>query len=373
MPTAEPILSRRRSRLVPHRRRAPRVTTKNRPIKNGKSSSTIPTNARTKRSPPSSSPKQARVTGSGKRATVTIDDLTVGPFTGSIEFSFFAGSRADADRRRRSRPKKTGWPCFTTQGLVADQPIVERNRMGRYRRRQSEAQNARTPSLAKGHRRQPMKSAIAPSSPRGEQRRRRLLPAAAPVSIPPRLLHQSRLRLARQRLSRPDRQNRLRHPPEQRRRRQLRPLVQRPARRDAPPGRVLSAHQRHGRRRTAARRSSSRTTTASSSCPATRPSPATTTWRSPSTPCRSEPKAIDRTRAARLRPRVQGHGRQHGPPRRVPRRRPSQRPRPAPAAGDGGDVRRMPPLVGRHAAADARRRGQRSSASRCRASIPATG
>ena len=30
-----------------------------------------------------------------------------------------------------------------------------------------------------------------------EQRRRRLLPAAAPVSVPPRLLHQSRLRLAR--------------------------------------------------------------------------------------------------------------------------------------------------------------------------------
>ncbi|HZN36765.1 MAG TPA: hypothetical protein VFB80_23205 [Pirellulaceae bacterium] len=36
---------------------------------------------------------KARVTGSGQRATVAIDGLTVGPFTGSIEFRFFAGSR----------------------------------------------------------------------------------------------------------------------------------------------------------------------------------------------------------------------------------------------------------------------------------------
>lgn len=37
--------------------------------------------------------KRARVIGSGKRATVVIDDLTVGPFAGSVELSFFAGSR----------------------------------------------------------------------------------------------------------------------------------------------------------------------------------------------------------------------------------------------------------------------------------------
>src|SRR5687767_14643306 len=37
-------------------------------------------------------PKLARVIGSGKRATVTIDDLTVGPFNGSVELSFYSGS-----------------------------------------------------------------------------------------------------------------------------------------------------------------------------------------------------------------------------------------------------------------------------------------
>src|SRR5947199_73810 len=37
--------------------------------------------------------KQARVTGSGKRATVAIDELTAGPFRGSVELTFFAGSR----------------------------------------------------------------------------------------------------------------------------------------------------------------------------------------------------------------------------------------------------------------------------------------
>ena len=56
---------------------------------------------------------------------------------------------------------------------------------------------------------------------------------------------------------------------------------------------------------------------------------------------------------------VQGDGRQHRPPRRVPRRRPSQRPRPAPPARDGGDVRRVPPALRRHAPAHPRRGGQR--------------
>jgi hypothetical protein len=37
--------------------------------------------------------RQARVTGSGQRATVSIDDLSVGPFNGSLELSFYAGSR----------------------------------------------------------------------------------------------------------------------------------------------------------------------------------------------------------------------------------------------------------------------------------------
>ncbi len=36
---------------------------------------------------------KARVTGGGQRATVAIDGLTIGPFAGSIEFCFFAGSR----------------------------------------------------------------------------------------------------------------------------------------------------------------------------------------------------------------------------------------------------------------------------------------
>ena len=49
--------------------------------------------------------------------------------------------------------------------------------------------------------------------------------------------------------------------------------------------------QRLSRRRARRNAAATPTTTASSSCPATRPSPATTTWRSPSRPCRSRPRA----------------------------------------------------------------------------------
>jgi hypothetical protein len=66
-------------------------------------------------------PKEARVTGSGHRATVTIDDLTIGPFTGSIELSFFAGSRfirIDA----AIKTEKDRLAVFYDTGLVTDQP-----------------------------------------------------------------------------------------------------------------------------------------------------------------------------------------------------------------------------------------------------------
>ena len=65
--------------------------------------------------------KQARVTGSGKRATVAIDELTVGPFAGSVELSFYAGSRLmriDA----AIKTDKDRLAVFYDTGLVAERP-----------------------------------------------------------------------------------------------------------------------------------------------------------------------------------------------------------------------------------------------------------
>jgi len=63
--------------------------------------------------------KTARVRGSGKRASVTIDELSVGPFIGSIELSFYAGShlmRIDA----LLKTEKDRLAVFYDAGLVAD-------------------------------------------------------------------------------------------------------------------------------------------------------------------------------------------------------------------------------------------------------------
>jgi hypothetical protein len=63
--------------------------------------------------------QSARVTGSGNRATVAIDDLTVGPFSGSVELSFFAGSRLmriDA----ALKTEKDRLAVFYDTGLVAE-------------------------------------------------------------------------------------------------------------------------------------------------------------------------------------------------------------------------------------------------------------
>jgi hypothetical protein len=62
---------------------------------------------------------KARVTGSGQRAIVAIDGLSIGPFSGSIEFCFFAGSRLvriDAV----ITTQKDRLAVFYDEGLVAD-------------------------------------------------------------------------------------------------------------------------------------------------------------------------------------------------------------------------------------------------------------
>jgi hypothetical protein len=64
--------------------------------------------------------KSGRVRGSGKRASVTIDELTVGPFSGTVELSFYAGSRLmriDA----AIKTEKDRLAVFFDAGLVADQ------------------------------------------------------------------------------------------------------------------------------------------------------------------------------------------------------------------------------------------------------------
>jgi hypothetical protein len=65
--------------------------------------------------------KRIQVTGSGKRATVSIDELTAGPFTGAVEISFYAGSRLiriDA----AVKTDKDRVAMFYDTGLVADEP-----------------------------------------------------------------------------------------------------------------------------------------------------------------------------------------------------------------------------------------------------------
>jgi hypothetical protein len=63
--------------------------------------------------------KSARVTGSGKRATVSIGDLTAGPFAGSLELSFYAGSRLIRIDATISTQKQRA-AAFYDAGLVAD-------------------------------------------------------------------------------------------------------------------------------------------------------------------------------------------------------------------------------------------------------------
>jgi hypothetical protein len=65
--------------------------------------------------------KQVRVTGKGSRATVSIDTLSIGPYSGSLEFTFYAGSplvRLDAV----VSTEKDGLAIFYDAGLVADSP-----------------------------------------------------------------------------------------------------------------------------------------------------------------------------------------------------------------------------------------------------------
>lgn len=65
--------------------------------------------------------KTAKVIGSGKRAAVVIDGLSVGPFAGALELSFYAGSRLmriDA----LLRTEKDQLAVFYDAGLMAAQP-----------------------------------------------------------------------------------------------------------------------------------------------------------------------------------------------------------------------------------------------------------
>ena len=65
--------------------------------------------------------KQVRVVGKGSRATVSIDTLTIGPFSGSVEFTFYAGSpliRVDAV----VQTEKDGQAIFYDAGVVTKDP-----------------------------------------------------------------------------------------------------------------------------------------------------------------------------------------------------------------------------------------------------------
>src|SRR5262245_43615483 len=65
--------------------------------------------------------KRARVAGRGKRATVTIDEIAAGPFAGSVELSFYAGSRLmRIDALLKTEQDRLA--VLYDVGLVADSP-----------------------------------------------------------------------------------------------------------------------------------------------------------------------------------------------------------------------------------------------------------
>ncbi|MCI0361509.1 MAG: hypothetical protein L0211_23750 [Planctomycetaceae bacterium] len=69
--------------------------------------------------------KQVRVTGKGSRAKISINTLTIGPFSGSLEFTFYAGSglvRMDAV----VETKTDGLAIFYDAGLMARTSVVDR-------------------------------------------------------------------------------------------------------------------------------------------------------------------------------------------------------------------------------------------------------
>jgi len=66
-------------------------------------------------------PRRAKVAGAGQRATVTVEGLTIGPFAGTLELSFYAGSRlmrVDAV----VQTNKDNLAIFYDSGLVAQRP-----------------------------------------------------------------------------------------------------------------------------------------------------------------------------------------------------------------------------------------------------------
>ncbi len=136
--------------------------------------------------------KRVRVTGAGSRATVVLDSLTVGPFSGAWELSFFAGSPLMLIDAVISTPQD-GLAVFYDAGLLS-----KSNPFGECRGwipRGACSEGDTIESRAAGER-----------PPSGDRRRRParrggLLSAAASVPVPARLLDEPGLRLARPGLS----------------------------------------------------------------------------------------------------------------------------------------------------------------------------
>ncbi len=67
--------------------------------------------------------KQVRVSGARSRATISLDALTIGPFSGTLEFTFYANSplvRVDAV----VETKKDGLAIFYDVGLMSDRTVI---------------------------------------------------------------------------------------------------------------------------------------------------------------------------------------------------------------------------------------------------------
>jgi hypothetical protein len=105
-------------------------------------------------------PQRAKVSGAGQRATVSIEGLSIGPFAGTLELSFYAGSRlmrVDAV----VETQKDGLAIFYDSGLVARRPtwkeLVWIDTEGRPQRQAAQRQAASPPDAAGSQEARPLK------------------------------------------------------------------------------------------------------------------------------------------------------------------------------------------------------------------------
>ena len=216
--------------------------------------------------------KRVRVASQGQRATISIGDVTIGPFVGELRLTVYRGAslvhvetvvHTQEDRRAilydtglaLPSASKSRFAWIDTEGKL---------------QRQEASSDAADHHLAVRHR-----TLIAETASGSVA----CFPPPHQFFFPRDLTDNLEDGLVRPRPSRAGRAVRLRHSPGRARGRFVRPLVQRPARHRPAPGRLLSPLERERGASACARSCATRTAIAFPSCPAITRLPATGTWR----------------------------------------------------------------------------------------------